>query len=215
MIEDPLKQTRRRAEQYRFEDGILELAVGLLSIILGLYFYMQFGFENSPLGEWLTGSFAVLCIGAWLLIRYLTRYLKERITYPRSGYAEAREPQGNNRFLRIAASILAAAVVAGGLAFLQLRATLTWNLMPAVFGLVIALLFGFLAFRSRLTRFTILAFVSLLLGGAFAVVKLLTNVQALSAYCGVMGLVLLVSGGLTLHSYLLRNPIVSGDGDGC
>jgi hypothetical protein len=212
MIEDPLKQTRRRAEQYRFEDGILEVAMGGMALLLGLYFYIQAAYPESQVSEFLIGFFLVIFLGGWYLMRKMAEKLKERLTYPRSGYAAPREAR-SNKGLRVAAAIIGAALLAAGAAYFQLKAPPVLNFMPAVYALVVGLLFVFLGFKTNLTRFFAMAFISLILGGWLALSPI-DNIMALAVYLLAMALVMLAWGGLTLRAYLHNNPVASEIGDG-
>jgi hypothetical protein len=205
MNKDTLEETRRRAIQYRFADGVMEIAMGGMLFMLGLYFSFQAIYTGTPVGELLTGSFLVIFVGGWYGMHKLTENLKQRLTYPRSGYAAFREPQGN-RGLRYASAAVAAALFAGGLAYFQVKAPPTINLMPVVFALLIAVIAGFLAFRTNLARFFALGLISLILGGLFAFLPI-GNYLALGLYNTAMGFVLLGSGVVNLRYYLHANPV--------
>ncbi len=206
-----LNQTLRRGEQHRFRDGILETAMGGMALLLGLYFYIQAAFPESQVSEFLTASFLVIFVGGWYLMHKTAEKLKERLTYPRSGYAAPREARAG-RGLRAAAAVVGASLLAAGLAYFQLKAPPEVNFMPVVFALVVGFLFAFLGFKTDLARFFALGFISLALGGWFAFSPL-ANIMALAAYLFSMGGMMLVSGGLNLRRHLAANPLPADGGD--
>lgn len=204
MENDTWNKTLLRTIQYRFEDGIIELVMGTMFLLAGIYFYLQAVIENNQLAEILTASFALIFIGGWYLMQYLIRSLKERITFSRTGYVAYRKGQGK-RAVRIIAAIVIAVLTGGLLAFAQIKTPQEWNLMPAFLGLLIAIVLGLMGLQSELPRFYILAVISLILGGTFVSINL-SNDLATASYCGAMGVVLLISGSAILRQYLRQNP---------
>jgi hypothetical protein len=211
MNNQQLNQTLRRGEQHRFQDGILETAMGGMALLLGLYFYIQAAYPESQVSEFLTATFLVIFVGGWYLMHRIAEKLKERLTYPRSGYTAPREARAG-RGLRAAAAVVGAALLAAGLAYFQLKAPPVINFMPVVFALVVGILFTFLGFKTDLARFFALSFISLALGGWFAFSPL-ENIMALAAYLFSMGVAMLVSGGLNLRRHLAANPLPAEGGD--
>lgn len=193
-----------RSIQYWFEDGIVEIVMGGMLLLLGIYFYLQVVIENSKLAEGLSASFTVLFIGAFYLMQYFIRSLKKRITYPRSGYLEYRKGQGNRTLLIMAVMIIIIMTV-GLLVFSQKSVLPGWNLLPIFSGLVVACVLGLMGFYASLPRFYRLAGISLVLGGVFTSLKLINDL-ATSAFYGAIGVVLVVSGSVILVRYLRQNP---------
>lgn len=212
MERNKLNHTLLRTIQYRFEDGIVELVMGGIFLLAGIYFYLQAVMENSQLADLLSASFILIFIGGWYLMQYSIRSLKERITFPRTGYVAYRKRQGS-RIFRIIGAFGIALLTGGLLAFSQIKVGPEWNLVPAFSGLVIAIVLGLVGFQAALPRFYVLAGISLILGGVFAPVQLGHDL-AVAAYCGAMGVVLLVSGGAILRHYLHQNPAQAEASDG-
>jgi uncharacterized protein (DUF486 family) len=204
MNEKTLNKTYLRTLQYWFDDGIVELGLGGLFLALGGYFYIQTALENSWLADWFSGVFALLFIGGWYLVQAFIRSLKERFTFPRTGYVAYRKDE-NHRMLRPAIALVTATLLGGLLAFFLIKQPLGWHLLPAASGLLIAVVFGLIGFRTALPRFYLLATASLILGGVFALSQR-SNLLGLTAYCLALGLALLVSGGFILKRYLRQNP---------
>jgi hypothetical protein len=145
------------------------------------------------------------------LAQHFIRTLKERITFPRTGYVAYRQKEGN-RVVRMGMATIIAMLMSGLLVYFIVRQPAGFNLMPAVSGLLIAFVLGMMGFRSALPRFYLLAAASFILGGIFAIVKL-DNVLGLAVYCLVIGLVLAISGGVVLGRYLRTNPAPIEAGD--
>jgi len=204
MERNKLNNTLLRSIQYRFEDGIIELVMGGIFLLAGIYFYLQTVMANSQLADVLTASFALVFIGGYYLMQYSIRSLKERITFPRTGYVAYRNGSGS-RVVWIIAAFGIAVLTGGLLAFSQIKTGPEWNLLPPFSGLVIAIVLGLIGLQTALPRFYGLAGISLVLGGAFAKIGLSNNLST-AAFCGAMGVVLLVSGGAVLRHYLRKNP---------
>ena len=204
MESNKLNNTLLRSIQYRFEDGIIELVMGGIFLLAGIYFYLQAVMANSQLADVLTASFALVFIGGYYLMQYSIRSLKERITFPRTGYVAYRNGSGS-RVVWIIAAFGIAVLTGGLLAFSQIKTGPEWNLLPPFSGLVIAIVLGLIGLQTALPRFYGLTGISLVLGGAFAKIGLSNNLST-AAFCGAMGVVLLVSGGAVLRHYLRQNP---------
>ena len=86
-MNDNIDHVVQRTRQYWFSDGIVELSVGSLFLLLGVYFYLQ---STLPTGSLLLVGFQVgfvfLLVGAMFLSRYLVDKLKSRFIFPRTGY---------------------------------------------------------------------------------------------------------------------------------
>jgi hypothetical protein len=211
MNENTLNKTHLRTIQYWFEDGIVELGMGGMFLLVGFYFYIESVLENSLLADWISGAFALIFIGGWYLAQAFIRSLKERLTFPRTGYVAYRKTEGN-RTTRMVAAMVTAALMGGLLAFFVIRQPLGWQLLPVATGILVAVVLGLIGLRTALARFYLLAAASLLLGGVFALSK--SNLLGLSAYSAAIGLVLLFSGSVVLKKYLRQNPVqteASGD----
>ena len=93
---------------------------------------------------------------------------------------------------------------------LFLATPLSLNWIPAITGLVVGIIWLISAFRVGLLRFYLQSILSLLLGVGLSLAKLETY-QSLAVYYAAMGLVLILSGGLTLLKYIRHNPPMEND----
>jgi len=84
-----IRAARRRAQRYRFSDGIGELVTGSVLALIGTGFLISDALNSDTLRIVSLGvAFALALLG------FLTvRFLKEWITYPRTGYVRPPKPR--------------------------------------------------------------------------------------------------------------------------
>ncbi len=197
-MNDPIDQAVRRARRYWYVDGLNEIAIGGLCLLLGIYFQVQGNLQIAALlREMLEIGLVLIIIGGVFLINKAMKFLKEQITYPRTGYVGYRHP---SLFRRLATGLLAAAIAAVISAVLMIAPVgLDW--MAGLTGLILAAVWLFIAWRLQLSRFLVLSLVSLG-GGVFLALTQLDGIAGVSAIYFLEGAALLVSGGLTFWAYL-------------
>lgn len=192
----------QRTKQYWNIDGIAELVVGAIFVVLGAYFLAQSLLPpQSLVSNFLTGLFVLLILGSGFLGGRVIDWIKTRITYPRTGYI-AQSKNQKHRWLAAIMAILIAAVVSA----LIITSPVLLDWVPAITGILAAAILTLAAYRNATVRIYILASISLLLGTILSLLTLEDNF-ALAAYYGLMGLAGLISGGITLITYLQNtNP---------
>jgi hypothetical protein len=201
--ENGIDKTILRTRQYWYEDGLTELAFGVACLLLALYFYLQvITSPESTLATLLNSSMVLIIVGIILLTRYLVNWLKARLTYPRTGFVSYQKSSGKQRWLAGGLAMLISAIVAAMM--LNEPASLAW--MPAVTGLLIGAAMLYFAYRLGLLRFYLLSFAAILIGPGLSFAGI-GNLPGLSWFYALFGLVFLVSGGLTLRSYLKRTEV--------
>ena len=192
----------QKTRQYWFSDGIVEISIGALFLILGLYFYLQFLLPTgSLLLIGLQVGFVFLLVGAIYLSRSLVNKLKSRLTIPRTGYVSYKRASRTQRLV----SIGIVCFIAGINVVLFLTTPLSLNWVPAITGLIVGSLWLISAFRVGLLRFYLQAILAYLLG----VILSMSNLDiylGLALFYGILGCVLLLSGGWTLAAYLHHHP---------
>ena len=192
----------QKTRQYWFSDGIVEISIGALFLILGLYFYLQFLLPTgSLLLIGLQVGFVFLLVGAIYLSRSLVNKLKSRLTIPRTGYVSYKRASRTQRLV----SIGIVCFIAGINVVLFLTTPLSLNWVPAITGLIVGSLWLISAFRVGLLRFYLQAILAYLLG----VILSMSNLDiylGLALFYGILGCVLLFSGGWTLAAYLHHHP---------
>ena len=194
-----LERVGRRGLQYWYDDGLVEMAVGCLSVALGLLFLAE---ALAPRGS-LPVNFVILVLvaGGILIANWVVKILKARITYPRTGFVQYRRPPKTapRRVLVVALACVVSTLVAVGLTSTA-PASLAW--IPVMQGVLIGLFILYLGYSVGLGRFYALAAASLALGSGVSVAGL-GDTLGNGVYFLSMGLLVHVSGGITLRRYLL------------
>lgn len=198
-------QVAQKTRQYWFSDGIVELSIGSLFFLLGIYFYLQF---RLPPGSLVLVGFQVgfvfILFGAIYLSRYLVSKLKSRITIPRTGYVSYKRASKKQRIL----SISAVAVIAVINAALILTTPLSSNWIPAITGIFLGSIWLIFAFRVGLARLFLQSIAAFLLGAILSISQLEVYL-ALAIFYGIFGLALILFGFWTLATYLRRHPAMN------
>jgi hypothetical protein len=162
-MENNILETQKRAQQYAFMDGLMELGGGILCLILAIYFYTLYLVPDSLAG------FAVLFLLVFLVafgIRKLMSRIREKTTYPQSGYIELKKGRQERRILAI--TIGFSILLLGFMLYTILSGIQTMKWMPVIGGIIYAFIFGLTAYRTLLKRFYFLAGFCLLLGVTLA-----------------------------------------------
>lgn len=199
-MDSTIKSTVVRTRQYWYIDGFNEMLVGLVFMLLGAINFIGGLYAPSMGSAVLVGIGYPLVMLAWIFAgRVWVRSLKEKITYPRTGYVKYIQPQRSSRvkrmvtasFVAIAVSIITMVVIRGLDPF--------WVVLGT--GLMIAAFIGYLAVQVPLNRFFVLAIWVAAVSIASAFIPVSENLQMGFLLTG-SGLGWLVSGVLTLLSYL-------------
>lgn len=205
-MSDKFLDVEQRVKRYWFSDGIGELAGGGLFLLLAAYFGIpQFLGENDLLSNILQSSLVLVLIGGIFGVRWLVTLLKTRLTYPRTGYVEYRVDRKNA--LRIRTLAMAFAMVMAFLMVLLARSIQIVDSTVLVTGMVVGAVFILLRGKSfGVQRFYLLGAISVVIGIVLAFSGL-PNGYSLAVFYGLMGLVVIVSGGWVLFRYLRENPL--------
>ncbi len=197
-MKNDIDNVKLRAFQYWYVDGISEAGFGLLCLFLGAFLWIQ---ARVPQGSWLNPVlvifFVLLVFGSGYLLRTATTAIKNRLTYPRTGYVAYSHPK--NRYTWLAA-LLGIGISLLFVAILNhLPGSTAW--LPAISGIVFAIALLVTGLRLGLVRFYVIGFWSLVLGG---ILSLSGNgdVIGLSIFDAGVGLALIFSGIWVLRRYL-------------
>jgi hypothetical protein len=204
MMKSDIDEVIQRTHRYWYEDGLNEIATGCMFVGCGLFLFMMYAVPpGSLLAPVLAIGFVVLVAFGGLAASRAVKAVKNRVTYPRTGYVSYRRPESNHRRRLIVAGL---GIALGMLCIVLSKVhALAWLVsMPMVEGLIVGGILLYLGYRLGLTRFYGLAFLSILIG---VVVSLNGFEDALSsaAYFGEMGLVVAASGLLALRTYLRQS----------
>jgi peptidoglycan/LPS O-acetylase OafA/YrhL len=145
-------------------------------------------------------------ISGAVLINRLIKRLKERLTWPRTGYVSYQRKKGVQRGWGFAIGLVIGGVVAMVTTVLVMTQDLKIAVMPLLSGLLFGMLLVILGWRASIPRFYLLALLSAVLGVALAYSRL-ENTVGLIAYYASITVVLLFTGTCVLRTFLRQNPI--------
>jgi len=201
-MNDELEHVVQRTRQYWFSDGLVELSIGGIFIFLGAYFFVQSHLQPRSLILFILQAGLILAIfGSMYLGRRLVSRYKSRMTPPRTGYVTYKQASKPQRMRSIGLVLFMVTLIVA----LFLTTTISMNWIPAITGLIVSILWLISAASVWLIRLYVQSLLSLLLGVGLSLASLETY-QSLAVYYAVIGLVLILSGGLTLIRYLRQNP---------
>jgi len=199
-----IEKIEKRTVQSFYEDGLFEIALGAVFLLLGGYFFAQM---SAPKGSALEGALSILFVivigsSAFLASRIL-RFFKRRITYPRTGYVAFKKKEPSVR--RRVATAVVAGIIGASLAALYSLSPSVKVLLPAVNGLLLAIAVLLFANKVGLIRYYILAAVSAVIGFAVTAAGI-GDIKGVSLYYGLFGAAAVLSGLAALVVYLRRSP---------
>jgi hypothetical protein len=203
---NPIVEARIRARSFWYRDGLSDISIGIIILLQnGLTLAMHFGNHQS---SW---YWPVILIYLLLFLVYavcaprIFAAMRERITYPRSGYAE---PDESVR--KLIKAIVALSVLASFGLLLAIRYghvdTGRWILgMPVVGGLFFGAVGMYVAVRFGVARYLLISLFSIALGLAIDV-EYPTWFGVEIWFVGV-GCAFLCAGGITVWSFVRTTPL--------
>ena len=209
-MDNKLLDVEGRVKSYWYSDGIAEISVGLVFLILGLFFGAQgyFG-EESKVGLILQLSMIVVMMGTIFGTQWLVNTLKARLTYPRTGYVEyrAKDKESSQRrmFIIVIGLVVAVASMVTVGFFREVDS------MVLVSSILVGVVFIFLRGKSSgVFRFYYLGALSFILG-IILTFNDLTRLYNLGIFYGLLGAVMILTGFFVLQKYLRDNPMPAED----
>ncbi len=208
-MNDKFQIVEKRVKRYWYSDGIVELSLGGMFFLLGVYFGIQ-GYlgEGSQASVIMQVGLFVLIFAGIVGVQRVVNALKARLTYPRTGYVEYRKDgqdikQRRNIFMGVALALVAASIIL----FDFFR-----NFDSMILGTGVMVGAVFIALRGKstgVTRFYVVGVFSILLGVTLSLDKLPQEYN-LALFYGLLGIAIMVSGGIVLLRYLRENPTPAG-----
>ena len=195
----------RRTRRYWYEDGFVEIGMGILFAALGGLFVVGAVATTGALRALAVALSVLLVLLGALALRVAIRVTKERVTYPRTGYVAYRRPVSNSRVL------IAVLVVVIGTSVSLAGSAGTPGRILALQTLTLAAALAVPALRFGLRRFYALAIATLAAGCVAASLGLSETGGSALLYGGA-GVAIIVSGAWTLRSYI-RHTRVAVDRD--
>ncbi len=197
-----IDEATARTYRYFYADGLVELAIGSLFLAVGLVLQIWARAETgSALALGIALGLLLLVLAGGFALRWAVGLIKERVTYPRTGYVsyQRREP-GRGRWLIAGAAL--------GLVVLSSALPEQFARMALFEGLLLLIVLGYMGYRVKVRRFYLLGLTAAILG-VVATLLIPGDVIGSSVTFGGTGIALLLSGALTLRSYLQSHPRVS------
>jgi len=201
MMKNDIDKVIQRTHRYWYEDGLNEIATGCMFVLCGLFLLTMSA--GSPLAPMLAIGFVILVACGGLPVSRAVKAVKNRVTYPRTGYVSYRRPGSSGRPNVVWASVgIGLAVL--GIILSKVHAPPWLGSMAMVQGLLMGAGLLYMGHRMGLTRFYGLAFLSALIGVVVALNRF-EDALGSAAYFGEMGLVVTASGLFTLRTYLRQS----------
>ena len=196
-----LKKISQRSLGYWFEDGLLEIVLGSLFLLLGITFLIEGIADPGTILRRLSGiaALSIMVFGAFAA-RPIIRFLKERVTYPRTGYVTYRNPKPTRKS-RVISYILILVIVLLVVGIITSAPEKTLNWLPIFEGVIIGGFLLFIGYRSLVYRFYVLGALSII-SGTILSVSGIGNLVGMGILFLILGVSLLISGGFTLRIYL-------------
>ncbi|MBM4118800.1 hypothetical protein FJ251_13910 [bacterium] len=165
-----LRDLETRSQRYWTLDGIPERVMGLVWLLWSAALIAEDALPRSAWGGVLTMAIPAVLVVSGVGANWLIRRLKERLSYPRTGYVGYPEPSRRQRLLAAGVACLAALSLAT--LILTGRAEGMERVISPAIGLVISLAFLVLSLRQRAPHLLALAGVALALGIGIGMLKL-------------------------------------------
>jgi hypothetical protein len=152
-----------RTLRYWYIDGLSEIAGGLVILLLGLTDFLAALFTGQPYWNWIIGfGQPLLILGAAILTRTYLPKIKEKITYPRTGYVEYHKRTPSQTLQRVLLPFLIAFVISALLGVIDNK--IPDRYWPLLLSGCVALAMAYLGARLDVHRFYLEAFFCVLLG---------------------------------------------------
>ncbi|MCX6574233.1 MAG: hypothetical protein NTX99_09610 [Candidatus Aminicenantes bacterium] len=204
-----IEKIEKRTVRSFYDDGLLEIALGAFFVFLGGWLFAQAAApEGSGLGAVLSALFVLVIVSAGVVVGRVVRFLKQRITYPRTGYVSFKKKEPNPK--RRAAAALAGGLIGASLAVLYGLSPSVRTMLPAVNGLLFAVAMLLMANRAGVLRFHVLAAASAVIGVGLTAAGA-GDLKGVGLFYGLFGAAVILSGLAALIVYLKRSPRPAAD----
>lgn len=202
MTQQDVDRLLREAHRHWFEDGLPEVALGLLFLAIGGYLALRVAVVASGLVAGLISVTLPLLIVAYALgMRSLVFALKKRYTLPHRAHALHPPGEWQRRWaLTISGGALAISVVWGTARLAGQGGRPAGDWMPLLIALALGVTYLYLGDRLSLVRFHVIAALSGLWGALS--VALAGGGRAAALYSVLLGISVLISGLYHLILYL-------------
>lgn len=204
-----VRYVEKRVQRHFLEDGLWEIFVGVVLIVLGSFAYFQDEFPY------------MILLLLTLFNNSIMQFFRKRLIYPRTGYVKPVAPSERRRRLLIPKliAIFIIVILFTAIAILVSKYGTAWfdpivPWLPLLFSVILTAGSLYLARRSELSRFYYIALLYILIGAG---ASFLVMTSALTGSMGIFieffakGMVVIVSGGITLSIFLRNHPLLEED----
>lgn len=212
-MNNTIESTIHRTRQYWYIDGFNEILTGLIFLLLGANNCIS-GILSPFMGSavMVGVGYPLVILGGMFAGRIWVRMLKEKITYPRTGYVKYIQPERSSRAKRMVTAFFVAFVVSIITMIISRGLNPFWVVLGT--GLMIAAFIGYMAVQVPLNRFFLLAVWVAAVSLVCAFLPVSEDIQMGYLLVG-GGLGWLASGLITLFFYLKNTkPVESGQEEG-
>jgi hypothetical protein len=193
-----IESAPRRAVHYWYDDGLVETGVGLLFLLLAALLAVEGLAPAGSLPPLLSAlGLPIVILGGMFVLGLLVRTVKERLTYPRTGFVSYPRKHPQRKWV---AGVIGAVV--GLLLVLFLAARPDWMIaLPALQGAAVAAVMLLLSYRSGVLRLAAQGLLALGAGLVVSFASVETSIGTAAVF-GAIGLGSLISGAFVLAHYL-------------
>ncbi len=200
-----IKNTIERTRQYWYIDGFSEILVGAIFVILGLLNSATLVIRPSIGSAVIVGiGYPLVILGGILFGNKWVKSMKEKVTYPRTGYVKYIQPERPSRKARMIKALIIAFMVSIVVNVIISRLDPFWLVFGT--GLMIAAFTVYMGVQIPLNRFHILAAWIVVVSIIAARLPVSDEIQMGLLLAGT-GLGWLVAGSTSLITYLRKNPL--------
>jgi hypothetical protein len=207
-MKQPVDDVILRTKRYWYVDGLNEILVGVVFLLLGLMYLINVLTSPGVLSALVVGAGQplIILLGIWLGGK-MVRSLKERYTYPRTGYVAYSRPANRKRrwWVGFLAGVVAALVTFG---LIKLAPAGNRNWLVFMTAALAAIFIFYIGAQVGVRRFYLLAMIALALGAGLALMSLTEGYQFTVLLIG-NGLAWILSGAITLVNYLNKTHVMS------
>jgi len=196
----------RKSYRHWYDDGLGEITQGIQFLLIALYFWLQQLFQGKRTPTViLSVMMPLVIIGLVVSMRFVVNRLKERITYPRTGFVSYRQNNLQKRrrlLVRIAIGI-AMGISIGILGFGLSSGSVAWSYV--LIGVAFMAIYAYVALRVGLVRFYAVAGMGLIAGVILGVLHTPDAVGMAVLFVS-FGLPSLIIGLVVLTRFLRAHP---------
>jgi peptidoglycan/LPS O-acetylase OafA/YrhL len=207
MQQPNLDDVARRSQKYWDVDGLPELMMGLLWMLWGGAWLLGDALPDDWRANAVWTTLPALLALSGVAAIWATKQLKQRLTFPRTGYVDWKEPSRSARLMAAGVAMVIAMVL---VAVATNRDTRIEHAAAPLLGVILSLAFVVASVRQRAPHYLALAGVALVLALVFGALG--AGWASVNWMFVALGAASAVLGGVRLVLFLRRHPLASLEG---